>query len=228
MKIWRRKSLIRTGIFLAWMAFLPACGSNEGGTGISNPPEAPTTSVAIASAVSALLNSGGTSDSIAASVLKKQLALNAEEETNNTSCNFNFANSPEDVVTSTDITPGTYGTVEESVTLDSDDACSNGGSYLSSTINEHDLSCSSDASSFTLTLSSTSNVYTRSSGVNQIDLYGTFTVLDSDTNSYGLDCHFVFALDPTTNFTTGSQGQCDDENGNTIEQTTDYNCVDAE
>lgn len=223
-----RRFTFLTILFLLASFIQLSCGTsttNEGGTGISNPPSVPTSSEAVGVAISALLNISDTTNSLVANLSKRNLTLDGEGDA---SCNFNFANSPENVVTSTGVIPGIYGTAEESVTLADEDGCNNGGTYLSAVINEHSLSCSATESSFTLTLSSTSSVYTRSNSENEIDLYGTFTISDSDANSYILNCHFVFAVDPATLQTTSSQGQCDDEDGNAIDQTTDYTCVDAE
>lgn len=135
---------------------------------------------------------------------------------------------PTGITKSASVTPGSYGTTENSVSLTAENGCDNGGDYASFTLSTHDFSCSTSTASFTLTMTNSSGVTTQNIELNQNIIYGSFNLsTDGGTTNSAYNCYIVITVQDTSENPSASEtftGQCEDSDGNTVDQSSDITC----
>ena len=119
---------------------------------------------------------------------------------------------------------GTYGvtnSVENFVTLNTNDGCDQGGLYASFHILSAIMTCTDSlGGKSSVTMTDSSGVFKETSASSQI--YGTFNLSSDGSSAVGIQCHI------TVNHTEGSDkfsAVCTDSLGNSVTQATDVSCM---
>lgn len=246
MKISRNKT--STVALFTFFLIFAACGDNSVGTGISNPPTSTTTKSA-AAAISSLFTQNDSEASVSASLVTLR-KLNQTQDGNPQgcpdddpacTCQSGGANSednggPENVSTLLYGDAGTFGSVNFLVTLAESEYCEledgtensgNGpddnGRFASFTlIGSVDVNCSGDNSTITMKTSSSgvwrNTVADGSAEAHQPEVYGNF-IFDVDGTDVAVNCTIYMDGNEQIIFS-----DCNDENGDTIEQEAEESC----
>lgn len=134
-------------------------------------------------------------------------------------------NNDEGITFSGQVTAGTYGKSGSSVTVTSQDGCSEGGTFASFFVQFKEMDCTGeDNESFTLTMENCSGVFREDTTLQITQIYGTFTMTSGSETATDIRCSFTI---PYSNEGGGEQlsGSCEDSDGNEIEQSNDTTCA---
>lgn len=221
--------------------FLCACTTNEIGTGVGNPPTSTTTK--IAAAVTELFSQGSDSASLIRGIIRFQEGDpdDCVGTPAHCLCSDIVAGenpTPDGIVNSAFGDPGTYGSTNRSVTLESGDFCTepdgtenseegpDGAGRFAFFVFEEDVSttCTGDAEAETFFLKS------GSSGANRLtdatdsapayfpQIYGTFIISDGESEA-PFNCT-IFLLENGA----AESVDCSDEDGNSVTQESGVTC----
>lgn len=232
--------------FVIALIFLQnSCGSNEVGTGVSNPPTSTSTKSA-AAAISAIFNSEENESISALIAWSVQQSAAGQESSQQMGCGSNdpactctsvegSGDQPSGVETTPYTNAGTYGSTGNTVTVDEDDFCempdgtpnsgsgpdSNGLFAAFELIGDVDMDC--DGSSIAMKSGSV-GVFrnTLASGDTPAympQIFGSFTFEVDGSSSATVNCTIYLSEGESMAFS-----DCTDENGETVEQEEGASC----
>jgi len=137
-----------------------------------------------------------------------------------------LGDSPDGVSTGASVEAGTYGLTSDSVAIEVTDGCDQGGEYASFEVSSHAMDCvDGDGAETTVTMVNSSGVWRENSSSNQTEIYGTFNVeVDGETFS---DIRCSLTITHGENGGGGEfGGDCEDGDGQVIEQASETTCTD--
>lgn len=154
----------------------------------------------------------------------------SEESGRETTCEViaNSDDAVDDVGASGVVTAGTYGTSSHSVTVASADGCDEGGEYASFHVTSHELECADlGGNAIVVTMTDSTGVWRENLETLQTEIYGTFTITSASGTASGVQCYLT--IDHSSEEAEGLfDGECEDEIGQMIEQSSSFVCQDNE
>lgn len=133
---------------------------------------------------------------------------------------------PDDVVVGATVEPGTYGMTGNSVDLEASDGCDQGGEYATFDVASHSLECvDGDGAASAVTMVDSAGVWRENASTNQTEIYGTFNIeVDGETYS-DIQCSLTITH-PAGEGGGEFGGDCEDGDGQVIEQASETTCTD--